>query len=258
MLQPLTVRATPSGVAISGSGSPSTVFVHSVVAHPNIVVESILPLVSIQDGTHVFSVRSEAGSVAKVLAEQAVFVDERDIVEPSLSSPLSSLHTIQITRVTSRIITESKEIAPGVQYQSDPTLNQGVEIVKQSSKNGNVVNRFEIISHNGIDVGKRLLTTETVAASNGVTLRGSKVVEQTVGGASWYAGGPGLLTAAHRTLPFGTKVLVTNQANGLSVVVTIADRGPFIGGRIIDLSPDSFAKIAGLGSGVVRVSMSRL
>jgi rare lipoprotein A len=48
---------------------------------------------------------------------------------------------------------------------------------------------------------------------------------------------PAALTAAHRTLPFGTKVKVTNKSNGRSVVVTINDRGPFIRGRIIDLTP---------------------
>jgi len=45
------------------------------------------------------------------------------------------------------------------------------------------------------------------------------------------------LTAAHRTLPFGTRVRVTNESTGRSVVVRINDRGPFIRGRIIDLTP---------------------
>lgn len=45
------------------------------------------------------------------------------------------------------------------------------------------------------------------------------------------------LTAAHRTLPFGTRVKVTNRRNGRSVTVRINDRGPFIRGRIIDLTP---------------------
>lgn len=48
---------------------------------------------------------------------------------------------------------------------------------------------------------------------------------------------PGGLTAAHRTLPFGTHVRVTNKRNGRSVVVRINDRGPFVRGRIIDLTP---------------------
>src|SRR5262245_12300916 len=46
----------------------------------------------------------------------------------------------------------------------------------------------------------------------------------------------GALTAAHKTLPFGSRVRVTNRANGRSVVVTITDRGPFVRGRIIDLT----------------------
>ena len=45
------------------------------------------------------------------------------------------------------------------------------------------------------------------------------------------------LTAAHRSLPFGSKVRVTNTKNGQSVVVTITDRGPFVPGRVIDLTP---------------------
>ena len=48
---------------------------------------------------------------------------------------------------------------------------------------------------------------------------------------------PTWLTAAHRTLPFGTKVRVTNKRNGHSVVVRINDRGPFVRGRVIDVTP---------------------
>src|SRR5258708_16116727 len=44
-------------------------------------------------------------------------------------------------------------------------------------------------------------------------------------------------TAAHRTLPFGTKVKVTNKSNGRSVIVTINDRGPFMRGRVLDVTP---------------------
>ena len=66
------------------------------------------------------------------------------------------------------------------------------------------------------------------------------------GNASWYAltsktasgerMNPAKLTAAHKTLPFGTKLRVTNPNNGKSVVVRINDRGPFIKGRVLDLS----------------------
>jgi rare lipoprotein A (peptidoglycan hydrolase) len=83
----------------------------------------------------------------------------------------------------------------------------------------------------------------------GKTLPAQAGTKQMRGIASWY--GPGFhgrqtangerfnqndMTAAHRSLPFGTKVRVTNSNNGRSVVVRINDRGPFIGGRVIDLS----------------------
>jgi rare lipoprotein A len=61
------------------------------------------------------------------------------------------------------------------------------------------------------------------------------------------------LTAAHRTLPFGSKVRVTNTKNGRSVVVTITDRGPFVRGRIIDLTPAA-ARVIGF-NGLAKVSV---
>lgn len=81
--------------------------------------------------------------------------------------------------------------------------------------------------------------------------------------ASWYHEGtrtsngekfnPDGLTAAHRSLPFGTIVQVTNLANGRSVVVRINDRGPFIAGRHIDLSRGAARQIGMLEAGVANV-----
>lgn len=89
-----------------------------------------------------------------------------------------------------------------------------------------------------------------------------------VGGASWYAlrsitasgerMNPNALTAAHRTLPFGTKVRVKNLHNGRSVVVRINDRGPFVGGRVIDVSKAAAAKLGMISSGTAKVSVTRL
>ena len=97
------------------------------------------------------------------------------------------------------------------------------------------------------------------------------VVDEVVGRASWYgakfhgketASGEQFdmteLTAAHRTLPFGTKVRVTNEANGRAVVVRINDRGPFSGKRVIDLSRRA-AEVIGIKSqGVARVKLEVL
>jgi rare lipoprotein A len=63
------------------------------------------------------------------------------------------------------------------------------------------------------------------------------------------------LTAAHRTLPFGTIVRVTNLDNGKAVLVKINDRGPFVEGRIIDLSKAAAEEIGSVGQGVARVSL---
>ena len=66
------------------------------------------------------------------------------------------------------------------------------------------------------------------------------------------------LTAAHRSLPFGTRVLVTNMANQRSVVVRINDRGPHTRGRLIDLSRAAAEKIGMLRSGTARVRVQGL
>ena len=63
------------------------------------------------------------------------------------------------------------------------------------------------------------------------------------------------LTGAHRTLPFGTKVRITNLKNHRSVVVKINDRGPFVDGRIIDLSRYAFSKIGKTDSGILDVKI---
>ena len=97
-----------------------------------------------------------------------------------------------------------------------------------------------------------------------------KVFEQT-GKASyygeWHQGKPtasgekfdmNALTAAHKTLPFGTKVKVTNLENGRSVTVRITDRGPFVKGRVIDLSLAAAKKIDMVKAGVAKVEIRRV
>lgn len=66
------------------------------------------------------------------------------------------------------------------------------------------------------------------------------------------------LTAAHRTLPFGTRVRVINRENGKSVVVRINDRGPFVRGRVIDLSKSAFSAIGRLSDGLLDVRLQVL
>ena len=66
---------------------------------------------------------------------------------------------------------------------------------------------------------------------------------------------PGKLTAAHNTLPFGTKIKVTNTRTGRSVKVTVNDRGPHVKGRIVDLSKKAANKIGLVDAGVAPVQL---
>lgn len=90
-----------------------------------------------------------------------------------------------------------------------------------------------------------------------------------VGLASWYgnelagrptASGepfePNRLTAAHRTLPLGTKVAVENLSNGRTVTVTITDRGPYKGERVIDLSEKAARQLKMVDKGVAKVRIT--
>lgn len=66
---------------------------------------------------------------------------------------------------------------------------------------------------------------------------------------------PHELTAAHRTLPFGTRLRVTNVATGRSVIVRVNDRGPFIPGRVVDVSPSAAETLGMVGRGVAKVKL---
>jgi rare lipoprotein A len=65
----------------------------------------------------------------------------------------------------------------------------------------------------------------------------------------------GELTAAHRTLPFGTRVRVTNVTTGRSVTVLVNDRGPFVTGRIVDVSYSAAEMLGIIGRGVAKVKL---
>jgi len=101
--------------------------------------------------------------------------------------------------------------------------------------------------------------------------RGLHQLAAPTGQASWYGPGfygnrtasgevlrPGTYTAAHRSLPFGTRVRVTNLNNGRSAVVRINDRGPFSGGRIIDLAHGAASELGVTASGVAPVRLEVL
>lgn len=69
---------------------------------------------------------------------------------------------------------------------------------------------------------------------------------------------PAAMTAAHRNLPFGTKLKVVNPKNGNSVVVRINDRGPFVRGRILDLSKAAASKLGFIRAGHTQICLQHV
>ncbi len=74
------------------------------------------------------------------------------------------------------------------------------------------------------------------------------------GVASWYWAPPG--TCAHPTLPFGTVLTIVDLTTGRTATCKVDDRGPYIDGRVVDLSPDVFARLEPLGAGIALVSFT--
>jgi rare lipoprotein A len=114
---------------------------------------------------------------------------------------------------------------------------------------------------------RKAVSVATIAAA---LLTFSTAAYAQCGGASWY--GPGFngkraasgeifnenaMTAAHRSLPFGTKVVVTDQRTGKQVRVTINDRGPFHGKRIIDLSKAAATELGFRNAGTTSVCLAQ-
>lgn len=112
----------------------------------------------------------------------------------------------------------------------------------------------------------RLFAVTTIVAVSLTTLSVGAMAE--TGRASWYsltsqtASGemcdPKALTAAHPSLPFGTRVKVENLKNGRSVVVRINDRGPYVSGRIIDLTKGAAAVLGFVEKGIASVRLTVL
>lgn len=119
----------------------------------------------------------------------------------------------------------------------------------------------------GVLLGVLLFLVSGCSSHNG-SGEGDGYTYETTGVASFYADkfqgrktasgesfDNGALTAAHRTLPFGTMVVVKNLSNGKTVEVRINDRGPFIRKRVVDLSKSAFSRIEDLKKGITKVQL---
>jgi rare lipoprotein A (peptidoglycan hydrolase) len=295
ILQPTTLYAAPSGSAISGDEPPSSVaqqvapetyqgsFKYTsatdmlaalgVTVYPQDRVEAFpdpslgigseirvyrAHPITIHDGAQApYIARTWSTTVAQLAIELQLNLAQQDETSILLNGDITKATDLTITRVDVATINETEPISFTTQEQESADLDLGVEKVTQEGQNGVLQKTYTLRRENGVEVSRTLSGSEVLqAAVPEIVVNGTKVIDLGEGGASWYSGnGVGPLTAANKTLPKGTMVRVVNLANDKSVIVRINDRGPYVGGRIIDLSPDAFAQIAPLGSGVVNVRM---
>jgi uncharacterized protein YabE (DUF348 family) len=209
---------------------------------------------------------TNAPSVAYLLDSMGVVLHRRDRVIPAAEAELDSGMQIRVVRVQVRRISEQAEIPYGTEVVYSDELLHGQRRVDRAGVPGLQELTFKVRLEDGVEVFRDLLERRRLRdPMSQVLVIGTRAPNEQWGIASWYdwdgRGAPcgGTLSgfyAAHRTLPCGTRVTVYNPSNGSSVTVVIRDRGPWIGGRIIDLSDEAFSQIAPLGAGTVRVRIT--
>lgn len=201
---------------------------------------------------------TNAPTVRRVLHDLGVKLGRRDRVRPGLSVAPRRGMTIRVLRVGVHVEERRVPIPWRTVRTADPRLEYGLRRVSEPGRDGVRVYRYRSTYVDGELVSRKLIGSRVVrkprheVISLGAwfpTCRCTRGSQR--GSATWYEA-PGL-AAAHRSLPMGTVVRVTNFANGRSVNVVIRDRGPWGDGRIIDLSDNAFRRLASLGKGVIRV-----
>jgi len=198
-------------------------------------------------------------NVTDVLQKAKIALSEIDLVQPGRTVSLKDNDTIKITRINEVTKTEEEETKQLEKWRDDPNVLLGEEKVIDEGQPKITLITYKIRSENGVEVSRKTIKKEVKQeAKPRITVHGTKVVVvgTEIGRASWYAFKP--KTTAHKTLPFGTKLRITNTETGASTIVRVADRGPYVAGRIVDLSSDAFSAIAPLWQGTVAVKVEQL
>jgi uncharacterized protein YabE (DUF348 family) len=203
---------------------------------------------------------TSADTVENLLKQAGIAVGANDYVLPKRDAEPADGMWVRVVRV--RRIVESKNVRIPFGYvtRRDPNMESGVRKVVQQGSEGLKVRKTRIVTEDGRRVSAAVLEEQIVrkprdhivkVGTKEPTFKGGGGTQE--GAASWF-GADGLV-AAHRSLPIGSVVKVTNVENGKSVTVKINQRGPFVEGRIIDLSDDAFERLAPLGKGTIKVKV---
>ncbi|HEX2179279.1 MAG TPA: ubiquitin-like domain-containing protein [Actinomycetota bacterium] len=205
-------------------------------------------------------VRTNVLTAGGLLRQLGVVLGPYDRVEPSILAYPSEGSTIKVVRVNQAVEKLHSKIPFKRETEQDSKLEMGIRKVRSAGVEGVRESSYRILYEDGKVKSRTFLGAKVLKEPvSEVTLVGSyrptltSVKHSQSGKASWYHQ-PGLM-AAHRTLPFGTKVRVTNVATGKQVTVTIRDRGPYIDGRILDLSDTAFNQLSPKSRGVLNVKI---
>ena len=253
---------------------------------PSIGEELVTNYVTIKEGAAVvlkidgeeYQVLTWAETVEDLLQEQDIELGGADMVSVPLNKSLKSGQEIRVVRVSDEIITVEEKLPSYNYFYFDARLPLGTQRVHKQNRDGLKEITYKVTYEDGVEVARKKLEEKVISEPvQGVVHQNSRELASrssreyaVVGIASYYgdkfhgrrtANGEvynkNAMTAAHRTLPFGTMVEVTFLRTGRSVVVRINDRGPFIEGRIIDLSEGAAREIGlrphGIGDVRVRV-----
>lgn len=203
---------------------------------------------------------SSADTVANLLAQAGIPAEQNDYVFPARDTEPRDGMWIRVVRV--RRIVDERSVRIPFEYitHRDANMESGVRKLIQQGAEGLKVRRFAVVLEDGRRVSSTLLAERVLRpVRNHVVRVGTKEPTFKGGGASqdglasWYTSDG--LVAAHRSLPLGSVVRVTNTDNGRAVNVRINDRGPWVDGRVIDLSDDAFQRLAPLGKGTIKVKV---
>ena len=205
-------------------------------------------------------VRTNVLTAGGLLRQLGVVLGPYDRVEPSILAYPSEGSTIKVVRVNQAVEKLHSKVGFKRQTEQSDKLELGIRKVSKPGVEGIRESSYRILYEDGKVKSRTFLGAKTLKEpSPEVTLVGTNrptlkaASHNQAGKASWYHQ-PGLM-AAHRTLPFGTVVRVTNVANGKQVTVTIRDRGPYIDGRVIDLSDTAFNQLSPTSRGVLNVKV---
>ncbi len=228
--------------------------------------------VKITYGKKTYEMQTQSDKMSDVVSEAQ---DELEIPDDEINIALLSSdeiithnQEIKVTRITTQHVGEFHAIYPEIIYVDDWDMMSGSEEVLEWGSDGEKEVIHEITFEDDVEINKQYISEKTIKESSPKKIAIGKkqpVVEYTapaaggdVGTASWYKYGS-TPTCAHRDYPKGTRLLVTNNSNGATIVVTVNDYGPQAWtGRIIDLNSVAFSAIAPLGQGLVNVTVSPL